>query len=516
MLVHDFLVRSAKRFNKKIALIQGKNHYTYGEVFRESINFAEYLFNLSLQSGSRVAISLPNSKDYVVAYYGTLISGNCAVPFDPNLGASEVDFRLHHSEASVWVTSARCLKKYLSGSVRAPRTLKVILVCGGKISLLAIDKQRIEPFEFEECNSDVNNLPPVDESSLASIIYTSGSTGKPKGVMLTHRNIVSNTSSIVEYQELTSCDIHMVVLPFHYVMGKSLLNTHFSVGATLVLNNGFVFPNKVLEEMVQEGVTGFSGVPSTYALLLNRSAIRSYREKLKSLRFVAQAGGHMPAGLKRELMEVLPPHTQIFVMYGATEASARLTYLEPEKLPEKIDSIGKPIRGVCLKIMKDGRELPPGEEGEIVASGPNIMMGYWKDDKETKKVLSQKGYHTGDLGYRDEDGYFYVTGRTKEMIKIGGNRVSPKEIEELIWNSGLVEEVAVIGVPDEILGESIKAFVVPKNGTSGFMETLKKHCGKTMPPYKVPKYIEVLKSLPKNAAGKILKNKLAESENIPG
>ncbi len=457
-----------------------------------------------------MAVSLPNSKDYVVAYYGTLMSGGCVVPFDANLGIREIEYRLHHSDATVWITTLRCLRKFLKGAGSFPVSLKEILVSGGVLPESIEINIRVKHFDFTSEVVDSSVLFPVYENSVASIIYTSGSTGQPKGVMLTHRNIVSNTLSIVEYQKLTDSDIHMVVLPFHYVMGKSLLNTHFCVGGTLVLNNGFVFPNKVLEEMVNEEVTGFSGVPSTFALLLGRSAIRKYRDKLKTLRFVAQAGGHLPARLKKELMEVLPSHTQIFIMYGATEASARLSYLEPDKLPEKLDSIGKPIPGVSLKVMKNDDEVPPNVEGEIVANGPNIMKGYWKEPEETKRVLNAHGYHTGDLGFVDSEGYFYVTGRTKEMIKVGGNRVSPKEIEELIWDSGLVEEVAVIGVPDDILGEAIKAFVVPKNGERELEGALKTYCGKTMPPYKVPKYFEVLKSLPKNSAGKVLKNKLIE------
>ncbi len=514
MLVHDFLINSAKKYPGKVALVQRNNRFTYDDILREAVCFANYLLKKGC-SGTQVAISLQNSREYVVAYYGTLMAGACCVPFDPNLGTAEVEYRLEHSEATLWVTSTRSLKKYLKKSGRFPANLREILVCGKNFSTPEDIKVSLGLFDFNDTSVNVSNLPRVDEDSLASIIYTSGSTGKPKGVMLTHENIVSNTLSIVEYQNLSEKDIHMVVLPFHYVMGKSLLNTHFCAGGSVVLNNGFVFPNKVLEDMVEKKVTGFSGVPSTYALLLHRSAIRSYRDKLKSLRFVAQAGGHLAARLKKELIEALPHHIKIYIMYGATEASARLSYLDPGKLSEKIDSIGKAIPGVTLKVMNGNKVLGPNEEGEIVASGPNIMKGYWKDPEETKKVLGPDGYRTGDLGFMDTDGYFYVTGRTKEMIKVGGNRVSPKEIEELIWNSGLVEEVAVIGVQDDILGEAIKAFVVPKNGRSSIEDDLRRYCGRTMPAYKVPKYFELARSLPKNSAGKILKSKLKESDQIP-
>jgi long-chain acyl-CoA synthetase len=343
----------------------------------------------------------------------------------------------------------------------------------------------------------------VDPSGLASIIYTSGSTGKPKGVMLSHRNIVANTESIVQYLELTEKDVQMVVLPFFYVMGKSLLNTHVAVGGTVVLNNSFAYPAAVVRQMADERVTGFSGVPSTYAYLLHRSPLEAYRDRLESLRYCTQAGGHMAREIKEKLLQVLPPHTRLFIMYGATEAAARLTYVEPERLLDKLDSIGRPIPGVTVRVLdQSGAELPDGEQGELVASGANIMQGYWRDAAATARVLDRHGYHTGDLGYRDAEGYLYVTGRKDDLLKVGGHRIDPQEVEDALMATGLLLEAAVVGVDDAVLGKRLVALAVPLQGKPAEGRVLAL-CFARLPRHKLPAAIRFVGSLPKSANAKI-------------
>jgi acyl-CoA synthetase (AMP-forming)/AMP-acid ligase II len=280
------------------------------------------------------------------------------------------------------------------------------------------------------------------------------------------------------------------------------------VGGSVVIDNRFLYPNVVLKNMNEQNVTGFSGVPSTFNILLNRSTVRSY--KFKSLRYITQAGGAMPPAIQREVAKVFHP-AKLFIMYGATEASARLSYLEPEELPRKWGSIGKAIPNVELFIADGrGRQLKPGDEGEIVARGANIMQGYWNDPEETEKVLKNGLYYTGDIGVMDDEGFLYVVGRSKDMIKVGGNRLSAKEIEEVLYEHPNISEAAVVGVADDILGEAIKAFLVLKNGglKNDHDEEILNFLSKRLSPYKLPKYLEYCDALPKNKSGKIQKLKL--------
>ncbi|MFT5083091.1 MAG: long-chain acyl-CoA synthetase [Lentisphaeria bacterium] len=259
---------------------------------------------------------------------------------------------------------------------------------------------------------------------LAEIIYTSSSTSKPKGVMLSHLNIVTNMHSIVAYLELNEVDRAMVILPFYYVYEKSLLLTHFLVAGSVVIDNGFTFPNKAIEIMAETEVTNFSGVPSTYAILLSRSNIRDVQ--LPHLRMVTQAGGAMAVTVQKEVTKVFAP-AKLWVMYGATEAAPRLSYLPPEYLESKSGSIGRAVDDVELNIADEtNKVLLAGDGGEIVARGSNLMMDYWKDESRTAQALENGCYHTGDLGYQDSNGFFYIVGRKSNIVKVKGFRISTK------------------------------------------------------------------------------------------
>jgi len=302
----------------------------------------------------------------------------------------------------------------------------------------------------------------------------------------------------------------MVVLPFYYIYGKSLLNTHFCVGGAVVIDNRFLYPNVILKTMQEQKATGFAGVPSTFGILLNRSNVRDLN--FKYLRYLTQAGGAMAPVLQKEVTKVFPT-AKLYIMYGATEASARLSYLDPKDLPRKWGSIGKAIPGVELYAAdEEGNRLQPGKEGELVARGKNIMSGYWNRPQETKKVLRNGLYYTGDIGVMDEESFLYVVGRKKDIIKAGGNRVSSKEIEHALYEHESIAEAAVIGVKDDVMGEEIKAFVVLKEGykEAGQTKILKNFLKKQLAPYKIPKYIEYLNTLPKNYSGKIQKRKLSQ------
>lgn len=502
-LIHHFLENSAEAYPDKTALVHEDKRFTYAQINNKANTLALWLMEQGVTIGDRVVILLENSLEYVVSYYGILKTGAVAVPLSSDLKPDGLNHLLAELEPKVVITS----KKF-------ERLIKVSDSSLVNNSKLIIQNPKLSwsdtIIKFEDLfNSSVSNNPDirVEEKALASIIYTSGSTGKPKGVMLSHRNIVSNTHSIIKYLHLSEEDIQMIVLPFFYVMGKSLLNTHFAAGGRVVINNKFAYPASVINQMIEERVTGFSGVPSTYAYLLHRSPLAKHCEKLGSLRYCSQAGGHMSTQIKKDLRAVLPAHTEIYIMYGATEASARLTYLEPERFMDKIDSIGKPIPEVSLKVFnEDGNELPFEKEGELVGSGPNIMQGYWKDEESTKKVLDAKGYHTGDLGYKDEEGYFYVVGRRDNLLKVGGHRVNIQEIEDKIIETGFVIEAVVVGIPDKLLGNKLIGLVCPKNMEYDERKILGR-CSSKLPNYKMPGEIKLIKTLPKSASGKIDRKK---------
>ncbi|WP_243371887.1 class I adenylate-forming enzyme family protein [Geotalea sp. SG265] len=503
-LVHHFLETNAIVRPVKTAFVHDEMRVNYFQINNQANQFARHLLGCGITPGERVIIFVENGFQYLVGYYGTLKAGAVAVPLSTDLHPDRLKVLFRELEPRAVMTAAKHEKIFFDLTAELEECSLQTLVIKepvrsfGNVSFAVTPWDDIIGNEIAE-NPDVG----VDPSDLAGIVYTSGSTGSPKGVMLSHRNCVSNTHAIIQALKITEADIQMSVLPFHYVMGKSLVNTHFSAGGTVVLNNRFAFTGQLIEQMVKEQVTGFSGVPSSYAYLLQRSPLLQYRDRLGALRYCSQAGGHMSRQLKEELLQVLPPHTKLYVMYGATEASARLTVLEHESLRGRIDSIGRPIAGVTLRVLdEEGRDVPVGETGELVAAGPNIMQGYWKDTAHTANVLDGSGYHTGDLGYRDREGYYFVVGRKDNLLKIGGHRINPREIEEVLMGTGLLAEVAVVGVPDLLLGQRLLAVAAPLERGCTEKEILNR-CVKLLPRYKLPAEVRLVDALPKTANAKI-------------
>ncbi len=503
-LLHHILERSAEKFPDKIAFIHEDTRATYREINELSNQLAYHLIESGVKIGDRIPFIMENCIEYVATYFGILKAGAVAVPMSTEMKSEGLKPLLDELESAAFLCTSR-FEKILFEADPSNYNFQAIVIKDPK-------SEPAGSFTFTSWEDAVKNKattnPDIDinETDLSSIIYTSGSTGKPKGVVLLHKNIVANVRSICEYLNLTDKDIQMCVLPLFYVMGKSLLNTHFAVGGSIVVNNKFAFPASVVNQMIEENTTGFSGVPSTFAYLLHRSPLAKKRDELKSLRYITQAGGHMSKQIKQELRQVLPDHTEMIIMYGATEASARLSYLEPERFADKLESMGKAIPGVTLKVIReDGTEADIGEVGEITGSGDNIMPGYWKDPDTTAKVLDHNGYHTGDMGYKDEEGFFFVTGRKDFQLKVGGHRISTQEIEDIIMETGLAVEAAVLGIPDELLGNRLAAVIVPLNKKvteDQIMEIIVSKLAK----HKVPGQMVFARTLPKNASGKVMKD----------
>ncbi len=438
--------------------------------------------------GDRVIIALDNSAEQVAAYFGVMKAGGVAIPLpsgarNDRLAKAVIDGR----PRACIIDAATARELGTDHPLTGFPSLFVVAPGAGTgwrdwreaVAAAAEEPPRVRPIDVD----------------LAAIIYTSGSTGEPRGVMLTHRNIVSNTRSIVQYLALTATDRVMCVLPFHYVYGASLLHTHLAVGASVVIDNRFAFPNVVLKAMQTHAVTGFAGVPSTFALLLHRSNLEE--TSLPALRYVTQAGGGMAADRISEWL-ARGPKVPFYVMYGATEASARLTYLHPDDLLGKLGSIGRPIPNVEIAVVKDdGTRAAPGEAGELVARGSNISRGYWNNAAETAEKFGPLGYRTGDLGYADEDGYLFLVGRRNDMIKVGGERVGAKEIEDVLHGFPGAHEAAVVGVPHEILGEVPVAFLSLSDRTEPALESLQAFCRSRLPAHKMPARFVFLSDLPK-------------------
>lgn len=511
MLIHHFLERSALAFSDKIALVHGNTRASYRQINGRANQLAHWLISQGTGPGDRIALLMENSLEYVISYYGVLKTGAAVAPLSVGLRPDGLRLLLARMAPRILLAGAR-FERLLKAGINDEWSDGSIVIKDSKLQWEGYSRVKVLDWNAALDGQSKDNLDlDVDTTVLASIIFTSGTAAAPKGVMLTHGNIVSNTLSICRYLELTANDVQMVVLPFHYVMGKSLLNTHFAMGGRVIINNRFAYPAAVVKEMADQKVTGFSGVPSTYAYLLHRSPLAAYRDKLKSLRYCSQAGGHMARKTKEDLRQALPDHTRIVIMYGATEAAARLTYLPPERFSEKMDSIGIPIPDVKIRVLDDsGAELPTGQMGELVASGPNIMQGYWKEPESTQMVLDANNcYHTGDLGYKDEEGFFYLAGRRDGLIKVGGHRINPCEIEDILMNTGYVIETAVLGVEDELLGNRLCALVVPNDANNGghLVQTLFQACATALPRFKLPAEIKTLRSLPKNDSGKIDRHK---------
>ncbi|MBN2010269.1 acyl--CoA ligase [candidate division KSB1 bacterium] len=504
MNIHNLIKNSAQIHPEKNAVWYCNRWMTYGDIDALSNSLGNYLKRQGILRGDRVALLYENSFNYIICYYAILKIGAVTVALNTETTVDSLHYLLNDSGAKAIISNQRFYKVLIKAITNVP-ALKLMVIDQDDIdelkSIAHLECTTLnDVLEHDFHNPDVRCI----DADLASIVYTSGSTGKPKGVMLSHLNVVTNTKSIIEYLQLTRDDRIMVVLPFYYIYGKSLLNTHFYAGGSVVIDNRFAYPNVILKTMAETEITGFSGVPSTFMILLHRSALNSY--KFATLRYVTQAGGAMAPHIQKQVANIFHP-AKLYIMYGATEASARLSYLNPDMLPQKWGSIGKAIPNVDLFVADEsGIEVDQGDVGELVARGSNIMNGYWNDPDETNRVLRHGLYYTGDLGKMDEDGFLYVVGRKKDMIKVGGERISAKEIEEVILELEYVTETAVIGVPDELLGEAIKAFIVCGNSLSE--DEIKLYLQDKLPTFKHPKYLEFCNSLPKNKSGKILKSQL--------
>jgi len=486
MNVFDYFFADSKFLDKDLILGRAEVA-SYRDIYRKSLVLAANLKE-EIGENNNVLVLFPNASWFIIAYLAIFKSGNVCVPLNTDIEQKNLDYIINQCHPPMAFISKRLKPKLnLDG-----------ITLYDEDDMLTLASQAVGRADDLSGSFDSNRL--------AEIIFTSGSTGDPKGVMLSHRNLIANTDSILKYLKLNAEDTIEIVLPFYYCYGLSLLHTHLRVGGSLVLNNTFIFLGSVLDDLTKYKCTGFSGVPSHFQLLLRNSTSFKTMD-LPHLRYVTQAGGKLHDVFIEEFREAFP-EVVFFVMYGQTEATARLSYLSPELLSEKLGSMGKGIPDVELEIFNEqGQPAGVGEVGEIVARGDNIMLGYLNDEELTAKTLKDGWLHTGDLARKDEDGFFFITARVKEIIKVGGNRVSPKEVESVILTLPEVVDCTITGEFDDMLGELLKAEItlVSTADKDQLKVEIQRKCAAELISYKVPQKIEFLDRVNIAATGKKVK-----------
>ena len=480
------LAQVAERQPDSIALVEGGARITYREVVAAAAAVARRLTRAGVAPQDRVALVFENSLQYVAALYAVFALRAIAVPLNATARRDDLDSWIDHSGARLVLVNAAHAANI---PARDGRTLLVL--------------------DLDDTADPADGFPGAPQADDAALIlYTSGTTGKAKGVTLTHGNLAANVDSILAYLEIEPTDRIVNALPFYYSFGNSVLHTHLAAGATIVLETNLVYPHKVVETLARERATGFAGVPSTFALLMARVDFTRY--DLDSLRYVQQAGGGLPVAVLTKFIATLP-HVDFFVMYGQTEATARISYLPPHRLVDKRGSAGIPVPGVEIEIRReDGSRADPREIGGIWVRGDNVMRGYWRDPELSATVLRDGWLNTLDQGFLDHDGFLFIDGRRSDIIKTGAHRVQPQDIEAAITLLDAVEDVGVVGADDELLGQVIRAVVVLKQGAALSEMQVKAHCRERLAPYKVPKFVEFLSELPRTATGKLQRFRLAK------
>jgi len=520
--IDDWLIERSDSRPEAPAISTPTQRLSYGELAARVTALAGALAAEGVRPGGRVLVALPNLPAAVVAGLAVQRLGGTAVEVNREWSPGVLARILASSgarQAVVWgrdartwgpsAAAARLERLWVVHDAPLPQALEADL--GATPRTLVLGDGRLDP--------RLGSAPPPargrrSEDQPALILYTSGSTGLPRGVIQTFRNIDANSRSIVTYLGLGADDRALLVLPLYYCYGRSVLQTHLLAGGSVHLDHRFTYPRVVLEALGAEGCTGFAGVPLVYEIIRRQVDVSTLA--FPRLRYLTQAGGPMAPGTIDWVRAAFAP-ARLFVMYGQTEATARLSYLPPERAEEKRGSIGIAIPGVELAVVDDqGRGLPPGQVGQLVARGDNVTPGYLDEPAETAAILRGGWLWTGDLAERDAEGFFFHRGRSKDILKIGGHRVSPVEIEHEVAEHPDIAEAAVIGRPDALAGEVPVALVVPRPGCLPTEDGLMAFCRARMAPYRVPVRFTVVASLPRNEAGKLLRAQLAELDGVPG
>ena len=517
VLVNQWLSKSARRVPDKEAIVTDRERMTYRQIDQRSSYLAKVLLGMNLSAQDRVVVFLDDSVKTVISIYGTLKAGGAFVVLEGSVKSGKLGYILKNSCASVLITDTSKSPAVCEAFDEETGHCKIIWTgpekkIPGNLSDISYSWQEcFAGFSEQHFEAESVSLPEVIDTDLACLIYTSGSTGEPKGVVSTHHNMVSAAKSIIQYIGNNHDDIILNVLPLSFDYGLYQVIMAFMFGGTVVENKSLIYMNTILKTIEREQVTGFPIVPTIAAMLLRREDLHKY--DFNSLRYLTNTGAALPVDHILGLREIFVG-AKLYSMFGLTECK-RVGYLPPEELERRPGSVGKAMPNCRVHVVDDeGCEVEAGEIGELVIKGSNVMQGYWMSPDLTEKTYRRGRYHherllhSGDYFRKDEDGYLYFMGRKDDMIKSKGERISPKEVENTITGFEGVAEAAVIGVPDEILGQAVKAFIVLCGKKRLSEKKLFKMCSENLETFAVPKYIEILDSLPKTPNGKVDKKAL--------
>jgi len=507
-LLHDSLLNSAAHLPDKVAVVVEGKPYSYKQLLDRAARLSNALRDRGVERGDRVAIYMDNTWPCVVSIYAVLLAGGVFLLINPQTKADKLEFILDDSDAKILISDGHLATVFASVMPRLPRLAGVI--CSG---------QQPSDTRVEEFDSVLRVASPLVVPStaisldLAALIYTSGSTGNPKGVMQTHQSMLFAAASLIEYLRLDEDQRIFCVLPLAFDYGLYQLLMAIQLGATLVLERSFTYPAQIFARMQEHEVSAFPGVPTIFALLLSAHG----RSPLcfPSVKRVTNTAAALPDDFVARLREIFP-NALLYKMYGLTECK-RVSYLEPELVQAKPGSVGKAIPGTEVYLLTpDGAPVPAGETGVLHVRGPHVMLGYWKQPElsaymlKPGKLPGERVLCTQDFFRMDADGFLYFVGRSDDIIKTRGEKVSPVEVENVLHSIAGIREAAVVGVPDELLGQAICAYVVVEHGVALSEKQIRALCLNRLENFMVPREVVIVAELPKTVTGKVSKKLLLE------
>lgn len=523
VLLHQLIHQQQRSNPDNIALLHGNHQWTYAELWQLVEQTAAGFVATGLRPGQRVAIYLPKQIEAVVSFFAASACGAVFVPMNPLLKPAQITHIINDCQAQLLVTSAERWQQ-VEEAVSDCESLKAAFLTTNLTTEPKALNHSIATHDWKTLQQSGSNPSALVQhgldSALASILYTSGSTGQPKGVVLTHRNMMAGAESVSTYLNNTAQDRLLAVLPFSFDYGLSQMTTAFRVGASVALMD-YLLPRDVLKALSRFEITGLAAVPP----LWNQLAALEWPEDVRQrLRYITNSGGAMPQSTTEKLQAALPS-TDIFLMYGLTEAF-RSTYLPPDQVAVRPTSMGKAIPNAEILVVRDDGSLCDANEvGELVHRGPLVSQGYWNDPAKTAErfkpapgqlnelPLTEIAVWSGDQVYRDEEGFLYFVSRKDEMIKTSGYRVSPTEVEEVLYQSPLIRETAAIGVPHPTLGQAIVLVACSKEGEEDNKDAVLQYCRQQLPNFMIPQEVIFKTALPRNPNGKIDRKLLSQELN---